>query len=165
MATTNFNGELVSLAGKQINVGDKAPCVKVTIQDLSEIEIGGKRQILVVVPSLDTPVCADEARKFNEEIASLNIEVVVISMDLPFAIERFCTTEGIEDLKVASDFRNKDFANAYGVLIASGLLTGVMCRAIFIIDKQGIVIYKEICPEITKEPDYEAVFAATNQDI
>jgi thiol peroxidase len=81
-------------------------------------------------------------------------------MDLPFAGGRFCTTEGIDSLTVASDFRNKDFANAYGVLIADGPLAGVTCRAIFAVDENGTVTYKEIVPEITEEPNYEAALAA-----
>ena len=160
MATTNLKGNPVSLAGNEVNVGDKAPEVVVVAQDLSEITIGGKAQIIVVVPSLDTPVCAAETRKFNEEAASTDAEVVVVSMDLPFAMGRFCTTEGIENLKVGSDFRNKDLANAYGVLIADGPLAGVTCRAIFVTDAEGVVTYKEICPEITEEPNYEAALAA-----
>lgn len=160
MATTNLKGNLVNLAGTEINVGDKAPVVNVVAQDLSDVQIGEKAQIIVVVPSLDTPVCAAETRKFNEEAAKSDAEVVVVSMDLPFAMGRFCTTEGIENLKVGSDFRNKDFANAYGVLIADGPLAGVTCRAIFVTDSQGVVTYKEICPEITEEPNYEAALAA-----
>lgn len=162
MATTNLKGNLVNLAGTEVNVGDKAPVVKVVAQDLSEVEVGGKAQVIVVVPSLDTPVCAAETRKFNEEAAKSDAEVVVVSMDLPFAMGRFCTTEGIENLKVGSDFRNKDFANAYGVLIADGPLAGVTCRAIFVTDASGTVTYKEICPEITEEPNYEAALAAIN---
>jgi len=162
MATTNLKGNPVNLAGTEVNVGDKAPVVNVVAQDLSEVEVGGKAQIIVVVPSLDTPVCAAETRKFNEEAAKSDAEVVVISMDLPFAMGRFCTTEGIENLKVGSDFRNKDFANAYGVLIADGPLAGVTCRAIFVTDAEGTVTYKELCPEITEEPNYEAALAAIN---
>ncbi len=162
MATTSLKGNLVNLAGTEINVGDKAPIVNVVAQDLSDIQIGGKRQMIIVVPSLDTPVCAAETRKFNEEVANSDTEVVVVSMDLPFASGRFCTTEGIENLKVGSDFRNKDLANAYGVLIADGALAGVTCRAVFVTDDQGVVTYKEICPEITQEPNYEAALSAIN---
>ncbi len=160
MATTNLKGNLVNLAGTDVNVGDKAPVVTVIGQDLGEITVGGKAQVIVVVPSLDTPVCAAETRKFNEEAAKTSAEVVVVSMDLPFAMGRFCTTEGIENLKVGSDFRNKDLANAYGVLISDGPLAGITCRAIFITDAEGTVVYKEICPEITEEPNYEAALAA-----
>ncbi len=159
MATTKFKGNIVNLNGIELNVGDKAPIVKVVAQDLSNIEVGGKSQIIITVPSLDTPICADEARKFNEEAVKTDAEVVVVSMDLPFAMGRFCTTEGIENLKVGSDFRNKELANAYGVLITDGPLAGVTCRAVFVLDSQGVVKYKEICEEITSEPNYEAVLA------
>ena len=163
MATTKLKGNEVNLAGNTVNVGDIAPVVNVVAQDLSNIQVGGssKSQILVVVPSLDTPVCASETRKFNEAAAKIdNAEVVVVSMDLPFAQKRFCTTEGIENLKVGSDFRNKDLANAYGVLVADGALAGVTCRAVFVIDANGVVTYKEICPEITEEPNYDAALSA-----
>lgn len=167
MATTKLKGNVVNLSGNEVNVGDKAPVVTVVAKDLSNVEVGGekgKAQIVVVVPSLDTPVCAAETRKFNEEAAGIeNAEVTVVSMDLPFAMGRFCTTEGIENLTVGSDFRAKEFANAYGVLIADGALAGVTCRAIFVIDASGVVTYKEICPEITEEPNYEeALNAAKN---
>jgi len=160
MSQTHLKGNPVSLSGNEVNTGDKAPEVIVVAQDLSEITVGGatgKKQIIVVVPSLDTPVCAAETRKFNEEAAKVeNAGITVVSMDLPFAMGRFCTTEGIENLKVGSDFRNKDFANAYGVLVADGPLAGVTCRAIFVVNEDGVVTYKEIVPEITAEPDYES---------
>ncbi len=162
MATTKLKGNLVNLVGNDVNVGDKAPIVNVVGQNLADIEVGNKAQLVIVVPSLDTPVCAAETRKFNEEAAQSDIDVVVVSMDLPFAMGRFCTTEGIENLKVASDFRNKDFANAYGVLIADGPLAGITCRAIFVINANGIVTYKEICEDITYEPNYEAALSAVN---
>ncbi len=166
MATTNLKGNLVNLSGTDVNVGDSAPVVNVVSNDLSNIEIGGKQgttQVIVVVPSLDTPVCAAETRRFNVEAAKIeNATVTVVSMDLPFAMGRFCTTEGIENLKVGSDFRNKDFANAYGVLIADGPLAGVTCRAIFVIDADGKITYKDICAEITEEPNYDGALAAIN---
>lgn len=167
MATTKLKGGIVNLAGNEVNVGDLAPIVKVVAKDLSEIQVGGeqgKAQVVVVVPSLDTAVCASETRRFNTEAAKVeNASVTVVSMDLPFAMGRFCTTEGIENLAVGSDFRNKDFANAYGVLIADGPLAGVTCRAIFVIDASGKVAYKDICEEITEEPNYDAALAAIKE--
>lgn len=164
MASTNLKGNPVTLGGNEINVGDNAPKVTLVAQDLSEISVGGandKKQVIVVVPSLDTPVCAAETRRFNEEAASIaGAEVIVVSMDLPFAMKRFCTTEGIENLKVGSDFRNKDFANGYGVLLADGPLAGVTGRAIFVVGTDGKVTYKEIVPEITSEPNYEDALVA-----
>ena len=164
MATTMLKGNEVNLSGAELNVGDKAPVVTVVAKDLSDVQIGGengKSQVVVVVPSLDTPVCAAETRKFNEEAAKMeNAEVIVVSMDLPFAMGRFCTTEGIENLTVGSDFRAKAFAKSYGVLVASGPLAGVTCRAIFVINASGVITYKEICPEITEEPNYDTALAA-----
>ncbi len=163
MASTMLKGNQVNLSGNDINVGDNAPEVVVVGADLSEIKVGGKqdkKQVIVVVPSLDTPVCAAEARKFNEKAAAVDgAKVTIVSMDLPFAMGRFCTTEGIKDLSVGSDFRNKDFANAYGVLQADGPLKGITARAVFIVDIDGKIKYKEIVPEITEEPNYDEVLA------
>lgn len=160
MATVTLKGNVCNLTGNEVNVGDKAPEVTVVNSEgLADKVVGGaqaKTQLIVVVPSLDTPVCAAETRKFNEKAAAIEgVDVTVVSMDLPFAAGRFCSAEGIENLTVASDFRNKDFANAYGVLIADGALAGITCRAIFVVDTKGIVTYKEIVPEITAEPEYE----------
>ena len=165
MATVTLKGNECNLAGNEVNVGDKAPEVSVVkSDDLSDITVGGakdKAQLVIAVPSLDTPVCAMETTKFNNQAAGIDgLEVTVVSMDLPFAAKRFCSTEGIENLTVASDFRNKDFANAYGVLIADGPLAGVTARAIFVIDKDGNVAYKQLVPEITEEPNYEEALQA-----
>ena len=165
MATTMLKGNVVNLAGNTVNVGDKAPAVTVVNSNgLADKVVGGasgKKQLIVVVPSLDTAVCATETRNFNKRASEIEgVDLTVVSMDLPFAAGRFCSTEGIETLVVASDFRNKDFANAYGVLIADGALAGVTCRAIFAVNEEGTVIYKEIVPEITAEPEYEAALAA-----
>ena len=165
MATVTLKGNECNLAGSEINVGDAAPQITVVASEgLADKVVGGASdnvQLIVVVPSLDTPVCAAETRRFNTEAAAISgVEVTVVSMDLPFAAGRFCTTEGIDDLTVTSDFRNKDFANAYGVLIADGALAGVTCRAIFVVGKDGNVAYKQIVPEITEEPNYDEAIAA-----
>ena len=165
MATTMLKGNTVNLAGNEVNVGDKAPEVTVVNSNgLADKVVGGasgKKQLIVVVPSLDTPVCATETRNFNKKASELgDVDLTIVSMDLPFAGGRFCSTEGIENLTVASDFRNKDFANAYGVLIADGPLAGVTCRAIFAVDADGTVTYKKIVPEITEEPNYDSALAA-----
>ncbi len=164
MAKTKLKGNDVNLSGNEVNVGDKAPEVKVVGKDLSEISVGGakdKVQLLVAVPSLDTAVCAAETRKFNEEASKIDgVEITVVSMDLPFAMGRFCTTEGIDNLNVGSDFRNKDFATSYGVLIADGPLAGVSARAIFVVGKNGEITYKQIVPEITEEPNYQEALEA-----
>lgn len=164
MSSIKFQGNPVNLGGNTVNVGQKAPVVNVVAHDLSDIKIGSEQgvvQVVVVVPSLDTGVCAASARKFNEAAASLpNTQVVVVSMDLPFAMGRFCTTEGIANLKVGSDFRAKEFASAYGVLIADSALAGLTARAVFVIDASGVITYKEISQELTNEPDYEAALKA-----
>ncbi len=164
MADVKFKGSPVTLAVTDLDVGKPAPECVVTTTDLADKKVGGKPakvQILVVVPSLDTPVCATETRKFNKEAASIEgAEVIVISMDLPFAASRFCTTEGIKNLIVCSDFRKKAFAKDYGVLIADGPLAGLTCRAVFVVDKNGTLVYKELVEEVTDEPDYAAALAA-----
>lgn len=161
MATVTLKGNPVNLVGNEVNVLDKAPEVVVVTTDLSEKKVGGasdKVQVLVSVPSLDTPVCATETRKFNEAVSQIpGADVVVISMDLPFASKRFCSTEGIENLTCASDYRNKEFGQKYGVLIGDGPLAGILARAIFVVGKDGTVVYKQIVPEITQEPNYDEV--------
>lgn len=168
MANVTVGGNVVNLTGNEINVGDLAPIVELTAKDLSSIKVGGasdKIQILAVVPSLDTGVCATETRKFNQSVAGKdNVKLTVISMDLPFAMDRFCSTEGIENIVVGSDFRNKDFANAYGVLIKDGALAGLSARAIFVINKEGVIIHKEIVSEVSNEPNYEAIQEAVSQN-
>ena len=165
MATTMLKGNTVNLAGKEINVGDVAPEVTLPTMELADITVGGakdKVQLVVVVPSLDTPVCATETRQFNTKATSLDgVETTIVSMDLPFASKRFCSTEGIENLKVTSDFRAKEFGNSFGMLVADGPLAGVLARAIFVIGTDGKVAYKQLVPEITAEPNYdEAIEAA-----
>ncbi|EIX0241902.1 thiol peroxidase [Campylobacter coli] len=155
MSSVNFKGNPVKLKGNSVEVGADAPKVGLKAKDLSTIEIGaaGKTQIVLSLPSLDTLVCATEAREFNKKVASYNgAEVVVVSMDLPFAMGRFCSTEGIENLSVASDFVAKEFGEKYGVLIGEGPLEGLLARAVFVI-KDGKIAYKELVSEVTEMPD------------
>lgn len=167
MQTTTFLGNTVNLTGKEINVGDKAPLVSAVGTDLGDIEIGGakdKIQLIITVPSLDTDTCASETRRFNEDVNNLDIcETTVISMDLPFASERFCTTEGIENLTVASDYIDKEVSKAYGVLMEDGKLKGLSARTVFVIDRSGKVVYKEIVKEVTAEPNYSAALEAIKE--
>ena len=167
MATTKFKGTEVELLGNEVNVGDKAPEVTVVNSDgLGDVVVGGAqgvKQLIIVVPSLDTGVCATETRNFNAKVANLEgVKATIVSLDLPFAAGRFCSAEGIDKLTVTSDFRNKDFANAYGVLLGGSVLAGVTCRAIFVVNEEGVVTYKEIVPEITEEPNYDAAIAAVS---
>ena len=167
MQTTTFKGTVVNLAGTELNVGDAAPSVIATGTDLSDIEIGGAKdriQLIITVPSLDTETCAAETRRFNVDVNNLDIcETTVISMDLPFAADRFCTTEGIENLTVASDYINKDVSKAFGVLMADNKLIGLSARAVFVIDRSGTITYKEIVSEVTAEPNYEAALEAIKE--
>lgn len=162
--SVTFKGNPVKLAGKSVSVGDFAPTAKLKANDLGSFIVGGKKdkiQILNVVPSLDTPVCAVQTKTFNQKAASLpNVEVSVISMDLPFAQGRFCSVEGIANVKALSDYRYREFGEKYGVLIDDSPLSGLLTRAIFIIDTEGKIIYKELVSEITNEPNYEAALNA-----
>lgn len=156
--SVKFKGSPVVLSTHTIKVGDKAPVVELVGKDLSSITIGGAKgeyQIINVLPSLDTGVCATQARKFNQEATKIqNAKVYVISMDLPFAQGRFCTTEGIENIVVLSDFVDKTFGKAYGLLLQSGPLKGLLTRSVIVVNPQGEVIYTEVCEEITNEPRY-----------
>ena len=162
--STKFKGTEVTLIGDDIDVGDMAPVVTIVGADLEDIEIGGAKdqvQLIVSVPSLDTSTCAAETRRFNQEVGNLEIcTTAVVSMDLPFASAKFCTTEGIDNLVVGSDYVDKEFANAYGVLMGDGKLKGLCDRAIFVVNRSGEVTYRQIVPEVTDEPDYEEVLVA-----
>lgn len=156
-------GSKVKLAGEKISVGDDAPKVTLISSELKEVSVGGKtakKQVLVVVPSIDTPICDLEARTFNTKAAEMdNVDIFVISMDLPFAGKRYCAAHGIKNITVLSDFQTKAFANAYGTLMGEGVLKGIEARAIFIV-KEGKVTYKQLVPEIKQKPDFEAVLKA-----
>ncbi len=159
-----FKGNEITLAGVQKNIGDMAPEVILINKDLSATKVGGtqgKYQIINVAPSLDTGVCAAQTRRFNMEASKLsNAVVYVVTMDLPFAQGRFCTTEGIENVVALSDFNGNEFAKAYGLKIAEGPLAGLLTRAVIVVDANGKIVYQEICSEITEEPNYEAALAA-----
>jgi len=161
--TVTLGGTEVKLVGNKINVGDKAPRVKLISSDLKEVSVGGKTsktQVLIVVPSIDTPICDLEARTFNAKASKMdNVHITVISMDLPFAGKRYCAAHGIDNITVASDFQTKAFGKAYGTLMDSGMLKGIEARVIFII-KDGKVTYKQLVPEIKQEPDFEAILKA-----
>ena len=161
--TVTLKGNPVTLAGPALNVGHEAPVAYVVKSDLSEKAIGGKKdkvQLIITVPSLDTPVCETETKKFNEMLKDFeNVDVTVVSMDLPFAEKRFCESFNVSNIDVASDFRYRDMEK-YGVLIAEGPLKGLLARAVFIVDKDGKIAYKQLVPEITSEPNYDEVLEA-----
>lgn len=160
METTAFKGTPVHICGQMPHVGSIAPRFTLTRGNLTELrseELKGRRIVLNIFPSLDTAVCATSVRRFNQLAASLdNTTVVAVSKDLPFAQSRFCTTEGIENLIAVSAFRSPEFSKAYGVEMVDGPLASLLARAVVVIDETGRVIYTELVPEITHEPNYEA---------
>ncbi len=163
METIYFKGTPCHTYGNIPAVGTKAPCFNLVNKDLAEISCSdytGKRVVLNVFPSLDTPVCATSVRKFNQMAAAMdNTAVVCVSMDLPFAGKRFCTTEGIDNVEVASAFRSPTFAQQYGLQIVDGPLAGLLARAVIIIDENQKVIFSDLVEEITNEPDYEGALS------
>ncbi len=160
METIYFNGTPCHTYGEVPVVGSKAPDFKLTGKDLAPVtldEFKGKTVVLNAFPSLDTPVCAASVRRFNQEVSKMkDVVVVCVSMDLPFAMSRFCTTEGLENVIVASAFKSPEFAQKYGLLLIDGPLEGLLARCVLIIDKEGKVEYRDLVNEITMEPDYEA---------
>jgi thiol peroxidase len=151
----------LTLVGGDAAVGQSAPDFEVLGNDMSPVRLSqfrGKACLLISVPSLDTPVCDTEAGRFNREAAALGgVEVLVISMDLPFAQERWCGAAGAENVKTLSDHRDASFGKAFGVLIKELRL---LARAVFAVDAEGVIRYKQVVPEITDQPDYEAALEA-----
>ena len=167
MAQITLQGNPVQTVGNLPAVGMEAPSFKLVKTDLSEAsmqDFAGKNIILNIFPSLDTSVCAASVRRFNKEAGeSPDTVVLCISADLPFAHQRFCETEGLNDVIPLSVFRSPEFGRDYGVTITSGPLAGLMSRAVVIIDKSGEVTYTEQVPEITQEPDYDASLLALSK--
>lgn len=164
MAQITFKGSSIHTTGSLPEIGSSAPDFKVVKTDLSTLSLGdfkGKRIILNIFPSLDTPVCAASLRKFNVEATKLpNSVVLCISRDLPFAQKRFCAAEGLDNVITGSEYRDSNFSLAYGITITDGPLEGLFSRAILVIDEQGKVSYTEQVPEIAQEPDYEKALSA-----
>ena len=157
-----FKGSPLTLVGPEIKVGDDAPHFKLVGNDLADVDcksFHGKVRILSVAPSIDTPVCATQTRTFNKEATALADDVVVlsVSLDLPFALARFCGAEGIERVITASDHKYRSFGEAYGVYIRE---LGLLTRAVFVINREGKVVHAEYVPEVTHEPNYAAALKA-----
>jgi thiol peroxidase len=167
MAQVTHKGSPIHTNGELPKVGAKAPDFKLTGGDLKDVTLAdykGKRKILNIVPSLDTPTCATSTRKFNERAGALaGTVVLVVSADLPFAAKRFCTTEGLNNVIPLSLMRGKGFAKDYGVLIQDGLLAGITARAVVVIDENDVVVHTQLVPEIGQEPDYESALAAARR--
>ena len=164
MAQTALKGTPVNLAGDLPAVGSPAPDFNLVDKDLADrslADFAGRKRLLNIVPSLDTDVCATSTRKFNESFAGRADAVcLVVSADLPFAAARFCTTEGLENVHALSMMRSRNFAKDYGVLIEDGPLAGITARAVVVIDENDKVVYTQLVPEITEEPDYHAALKA-----
>lgn len=164
MANVTFKGNPVQLCGDLPKKGETAPKFCGVKGDLSTVNIEdyiGKKVVLNIFPSLDTGVCAASVRKFNQMASSLeNTVVLCLSKDLPFAQSRFCTVEGLENVVPLSMFRCKGFSGKYGLEMVDGPLEGLLARAVITLDAEGRILYVQLVPEITEEPDYQAAIAS-----
>ena len=159
-----FKGAPLTLVGNAVSVGQAAPDFTLHyfeegMQPITPADLKGKPTLLSVVPSLDTPVCQVQTKKFNESIGALgdSINAITVSLDLPFAMNRFCGAENITNIRSGSDYQNRSFGKNWGTLIEELL---ILCRAIFVLDADGKVIHAEYVSEVTDEPDYDAALAA-----
>jgi len=155
-----FKGNPVELHGTEITVGRKVPDFTAVKNDLSVFSLNGVtgRKLIVSVPSLDTPVCDAEVRRFNKEAANIaDITIITISMDLPFAQARWCGAAGVDKVMTVSDFKDRNFAMKYGVYMPA---LGLLARAVFLLDEDNTVLYSEYVPEVTDQPNFEAILEA-----
>ncbi|HMG35570.1 MAG TPA: thiol peroxidase [Blastocatellia bacterium] len=164
MASVSFKGNPVTLIGEEVKVGQTAPDFKVQKIDMGDYTLEsskGKTRIFLSVPSLDTPVCDAETRRFNEEASKIpGVEIVCVSMDLPFAMKRWCGAVGVDQVLAASDHREASFGKNYGVLLSGGPLDRLHARAVFVVDGENKVKYVEYVNDIANHPNYEAALAA-----
>ncbi|MCA9173186.1 MAG: thiol peroxidase [Planctomycetales bacterium] len=164
MANVTLKGNPVELAGNTLKVGDAAPDFSLqnsALQDVKLADSNGKIRIIATIPSLDTPVCHAETVNFNQKAAGLdNVEVLVVSMDLPFGQKRWCGAEGVENVTTLSAHRCTQFGQDYGVLIKGGPLDRCLCRAIFVADGEGKLTHVEYVSEIAEHPNYDAALDA-----
>jgi thiol peroxidase len=167
MPQVTLKGNPVTLSGPELKPGNKAPDFKLqtnALEDVTLASFAGKTRIIATVPSLDTPVCHAETKRFNEEAAKLsNVQVLVVSTDLPFGQKRWCGAEGVDKVVCLSDHRDVSFGKSYGVLIQGGKLDRCLARAIFVVGPDDVLRYVEYCPEIAEHPNYDAVLAAASQ--
>ncbi|MEW6353685.1 MAG: thiol peroxidase [Pseudomonadota bacterium] len=165
MATVTLKGNPIHTIGELPKVGSKAPDFKLTDGSLNDVTLAnfkGKRKLLNIVPSLDTPVCALSARKLNEH-AKDNKVVLIISADTPFAQARFCNSENLKNVTPLAMMHDRNFGKDYGVLITDGPLAGILARAVVVLDENDKVVYSQLVPEISQEPDYDKALAALQQ--
>ena len=163
MATITLKGNPVETSGNLPAKGSQAPAFTLVKTDLSEAalaQFAGKKLVLNIFPSIDTPTCATSVRKFNQQAGDMpNTQVLCVSADLPFALSRFCGAEGIQNVATASTFRSPEFGQAYGLTITTGPLKGLLARAVVVIDEKGKVLHTQMVSEIANEPDYAAALA------
>lgn len=164
MATVTLKGQPVDVAGTLPQKGQAAPAWQLTAGNLSDVTLGdfaGKKKILNIFPSIDTPTCATSVRKFNQQASALPDTVVLcISADLPFAQQRFCGAEGLANVRTLSTFRHPSFREDYGVALAAGPLAGLCARAVVVLDADNRVLHSQLVAEIADEPDYATALAA-----
>jgi thioredoxin-dependent peroxiredoxin len=164
MSTVTFQGKELHTNGELPKVGDTAPdfrLVNMDLEDVSLADFEGKKKLLSIVPSVDTPVCAQSTRQFNEFAEKQgNAVMLVVSADLPFAMSRFCGSEHLERIVPLSLMRSRDFAKDYGVLVEDGPLEGIAARAVVVLDENNKVIHTELVPEIAQEPNYDKAMQA-----
>lgn len=165
-SSVTLKGNPVDVAGNLPKIGSTAPNFTLVDKALADVTLetyAGKRKVLNIFPSVDTPTCASSVRAFNKHAASLTNTVVLnISADLPFAQTRFCAAEGIENVVNLSTIRGRDFLMNYGVLLFTSKLAGLAARAVIVIDENNVIKYIELVPEIANEPNYDAALAALN---
>lgn len=163
-----MRGKPVTLLGDPPEVGDRAPAFTAVANDMSPYQFNptgdNKVYILSAVPSVDTPTCSKQTQRFNQEAAGLgpDVQIVTVSMDLPFAQKRWCGAEGVQNLQTVSDFRDRAFGRAYGVQIKE---SGLLARSVWVVGKDGTIKYAQIVPELSKEPDYAPVLAAAREAV
>lgn len=160
MAQITLKGNPIHTSGELPTIGQPCPDFSLTRADLGEtslVDLEGKRVVLNIFPSLDTATCATSVRTFNARAAGVpNTTVLCVSMDLPFAMKRFCVAEGIDQVEALSAFRHPGFGSAFGLILVDGPLRGLLARAVVVLDENGTVVHTELVPEIAQEPDYDA---------
>lgn len=164
MASVTLRGNPLTVGGTFPKVGDAAPDFSLTGNDMKDVSLkdyAGKKKVISIVPSLDTPVCATSTKQFNQRAASsANTVVLVVSADLPFAQKRFCGAEGLTGVVALSTLRGRDFHQKYGVDIQDGALKGLTARGVVVLEENNKVVHAELVPEIAQEPNYDAALAA-----
>lgn len=164
MATVNLQGNPFAIAGNLPAVGDTAPALTLTGSDLADVTLAdfpGKKKLISIFPSVDTPVCALSTKRFNDHARDHDdVVMLMVSADLPFALKRFCGNEGLDNVRTLSSFRNPQFGTDYGVVMTEGPMAGILARAVLVLDANDTVIHSELVSEIADEPDYNAALAA-----